>query len=119
MTLDEQTPTVRPLRRYLFFPWFALLLVGMAFGTGITDWISTVLPFGLGQIAIRNLWPGMLLLLIGCAALWALQVSKRNWDYRGVVLILATIWLTWLVIAIEFCIVFAGWVVFSPFIPSC
>src|SRR4029434_11146937 len=96
MSPDEQTQTAQPLRRYLFLPWIALVLVWLALGTGITDWISTVLPFGLGRIAIRNLWPGMLLLLICCSALWALG-ALRSSDCRGLGLILGTIWLTFLV----------------------
>jgi len=107
MSLDEQTQTVRPTRRYLFFPWFVLLPVWLASETGITDWISTVLPFGLGRIAIRNLWPGMLLLLIGCSAIWALEVA-RSWDYRGVELILWTIWLTCVVTITQLCIFLVG-----------
>jgi hypothetical protein len=94
-------------------------LVWLALVTGITDWISTVLPFGLGRIAIRNLWPGMLLLLVGCSALWAFEV-QRYWDCRGVGLVFGTIWLTILVILFQICVAIAivsvGWVLVSALI---
>jgi len=86
-----------------------LLLVWLASATGITDWISTVLPFGLGQIALDNTWLGMLLLIIGCSALWAFEVQRL--EFCGADLIFGTIWLTTVVVIFQFCFGFIilGW----------
>jgi len=122
MSLDEQTQTLRSSRRYLFFPWIASLLVALAIGTGIADWIWTLLPFNLGRIAIRNLWPGMLLLLIGCSALWSSK-ALRSSGYRGAGLIAGTTSLTLFVILIQLCVVVLilsiGEVLLGPFVRYC
>ena len=118
MSLHEQTQKVQPLRRYLFFPWIALLLVGLAFATGITDWISTLLPFGIGRMAIRNLWLGMLLFLLGCSTLWALGVQRSSY-YRGAELIVRTIRLAFLVSVIQILIFWVGAIFFQVALASC
>jgi hypothetical protein len=121
MRLKELLLTVTGTRGYLFLPWFTLLLVWLAYATGIAEWSSTVLPFGLGPIVMNNLGHGMLLLLIGCSALWALEFQRSS-GYIGVGLILGTLWLTFFVIlfhlGVAIGIVFLGWGLLTLFMTN-
>ena len=101
MSSAEQTKAKRLRQRYVFFPWIVLLLVWLATIAGVEEWFPPLLPFGLGQIAVNNLWSGMLLLLIGCSALWAIE-TQRTAGSRGIVLILGSVWQTMLLVLAQF-----------------
>src|SRR4051812_45051435 len=114
MSPDESPAQPRPRKLYLFLPWIIIPIVWAGIGSGVPNWLRTTLPYGLGQLALRNIGLGMLLLVIGSSALWAYQ-HQRCRRKTGAHLIAGTIAIAFAVSVAQFCLAaaigFAGCVI--------
>jgi hypothetical protein len=113
MIPDEQhhEPVYRAKKRYLFFPWLGVAALWVVAATGLQQYVANALPFRLRLPWSAGFGPGMLLLLVGCSALWS-HGFLRGRGNRGTDLTIKTVLMTLLVTACQLClaagIFFAG-----------